>query len=81
MDGKRKAASTISRTVAIKRRRYSFRAIDKSGGMAVGVDCACINDRMAIDHAWNMVAMARFPAVQVWHRDALVGVLERRISE
>jgi hypothetical protein len=80
MDRKRKGAHDF-KDRAIKRRRYSFRPIDKNGAMAVGQDCACINDRMAIDHAWNMVAVARFPAVQVWHRGALVGVLERQISE
>ena len=81
MDRKRKAAPTISKTVVIKRRRYNFRPIDKNGAMAVGQDRACMNDSMAIDHGWNMVAMAQFPAVQVWHRNALVGILERRISE
>ena len=81
MDRKRKAAPTISRTVVTRRRRYSFRPIDKNGAMAVGQDCACMNDRVAIDYGWNMVAMAQFPVVQVWHRDALVGILERRTSE
>jgi hypothetical protein len=81
MDRKRKAASTISKTVVIKRRRYSFRPIDKNGAIAAGQDCACMNDRMAIEYGWNMVAMAQFPAVQVWRRDALVGILERRLSE
>jgi hypothetical protein len=81
MDRKRKVASTILKTVATKRRRNNFRPIDKNGEMALGQDCACMNDRTAIDHGWNMVAMAQFPVVQVWHRDALVGILERRNSE
>ena len=70
------AAPARSKAAAHGPRLYQFRPIDKNGARASQFR-AFLSDGMAIDHGWDMVARAQVPAVQVWRRDGLVGILER----
>jgi hypothetical protein len=70
------AAPARSKAATHRPRLYQFRLIDRNGAKASQFR-AFQSDGMAIDYGWDMVAGAQFPAVQVWRRDGLVGILER----
>jgi len=77
MVAKLESAPTKRKTGARAPRIYHFRPVGPNGAGAMSQRRAFASDGMAIDFGWNMVAAAQCPAVQVWRRDGLVGILER----
>jgi hypothetical protein len=66
---------TSLKTASKKPRFYSFYSLDEHGHIIAGEDMECENDATAMDRGWDLLAFGECPTIEVWVRNARVGLV------
>jgi hypothetical protein len=72
------AASTYKprKAAAEKPRFYRFYFLDENGRIIAGEDIECESNESAMDYGWDMLAFGDYPRIEVWVRDARIGIVQ-----
>ena len=65
-----------ARKAAQRPRFYRFYFLDKNGHIIAGEDIECEGNEKAIDCGWDMLAFGDYPKIEVWVRDARIGLVQ-----
>jgi hypothetical protein len=64
------------KAAVLKPRFYRFYIIDDHGRIISGEDLECASDEKAIDCGWDMLSFGDYPRIEVWVRDARIGIVQ-----
>jgi hypothetical protein len=57
-------------------RFYRFYFLNENGRIITGEDIECESDVKAVDCGWDMLAFGDYPRIEVWVRDACIGIVQ-----